>query len=752
MLMRKTEERRKRKGKKSYYYKFFLSFIMVLFVPMLTIALIFISSQRIIRGQILKASENTLNQFFRRVDDVLNEAQEVCITIVNSSDSKTYSKKLIDQFDKRAFCTREIQQQLKSYIGEKYQDIFEYYPEKDYVISANYAAVNLEAYYKLYYADEEDDFPEEFERAVKTSRKKPVLFGMNTKGSRSYLCLSMKQVSYQDEKYDYVLVAVLRPEYVSELLENVVDGEQNGISMILNSGGEKIFSTDQAVYEEAFEEEQYKMQRQQSKVTDVSYVYAVPYSYFWSKLFTLYIICGVGTAVSLILGILVIFRQADKMYQPVDGIVKELQKQVSLTYDAGINTEFEFIKNTFDKEKREKLDMNRTIRQGERARRTNFILSIVNGSNEVSETADDIFVENGIELCSDYFCVALLCLEQEQSMESKLTAFVVTNVFEELCSNMGKGYVVELNNKEFVILVNPDTEADKDKLLPVLEKGIAILGRYRNMNLTIGLSNVREGLQGIHIACEEARRALRYSYLLGKKRVIAYSEIEKRTFRYLRAPELKMQHVVSEYLTGEEEKDTLKLVVELLTDYEIDKEASLETVECFAFEAVSMFHRCLMQEGLWTERWREKIMHLLDEPTLEMFQVYFADLLRQLKAKKQEIAGEQDVCAGVKEYIEQHYGEEQLSRVLLSDLFGVAPGYLSKMFKEKYQFTIPEYIAGTRIDHAKQQLRNTEKNVSEIAQENGFVNSASFIRTFKRQEGITPNVYREYFLKRHKTP
>ena len=140
-------------------------------------------------------------------------------------------------------------------------------------------------------------------------------------------------------------------------------------------------------------------------------------------------------------------------------------------------------------------------------------------------------------------------------------------------------------------------------------------------------------------------------------------------------------------------------------------------------------------------------MKLLDQTTLEAFKSYFTELLMQLYRKKQEKAGEQDVCAKVKEYIELHYGEEQLSRTQLSEMFGIAPGYLSKLFKEKYQFTIPEYISRTRVDNAKRQLRSTNCSVQEIAEKSGFVNSASFIRTFKRQEGITPNVYREFFEK-----
>ena len=63
-------------------------------------------------------------------------------------------------------------------------------------------------------------------------------------------------------------------------------------------------------------------------------------------------------------------------------------------------------------------------------------------------------------------------------------------------------------------------------------------------------------------------------------------------------------------------------------------------------------------------------------------------------------------------------------------------------FKDKYQLSIPDYISRTRINHAKRQLRETNCSIQEIAQDNGFLNSNSFIRVFKKQEGITPGVYR----------
>jgi AraC-like DNA-binding protein len=107
-----------------------------------------------------------------------------------------------------------------------------------------------------------------------------------------------------------------------------------------------------------------------------------------------------------------------------------------------------------------------------------------------------------------------------------------------------------------------------------------------------------------------------------------------------------------------------------------------------------------------------------------------------------ESAGEENVCTQALEYIEENYSDSQLTLTMMGDMLGMTPSYLSKLFKDKYQLSIPDYISRTRINHAKRQLRETNCSIQEIAQDNGFLNSNSFIRVFKKQEGITPGVYR----------
>ena len=760
MRVAENSRKKQKRGSKSYYYKFFMSFIIVLFAPMLTIALVFFSSQSTIKEQIMIASQNTLHQFFQRVDGVVDEAQDLDLSLISNSDCKSYSRKIVDQSGKSAYYSWKVRQILGNFTNEKYRDIFIYYPNIDYVVSRNNASMHLQSYYDTYYGNRSESFWEGFREVAMCTAKKPILCSMNGGVTDSYLCIAMRQAYKQDNTYDYVVVVVLNSDYVTEILKGVECGDQDGISMILNSEKEVLFSTDSIgtsyhmekyqgenlPYEEELGGEQYILQAEESKDNDVYYAYAVPSTYFWSKLFDLYIVCGLGTIASVVLGIFIAWKQTIKVYQPVGKIVNELQQQTAASYDAKNTTEFEFIKMLFDKEKKENLTLNRTIRSGVVFKRSNFIFSLLNGNRQIPEKTDDIFAENGITLCSDRFCVILLQMEQQGRLDKEMISFVITNVFEELFQREDRGYVLSLNDSKYVIWVNLMEGNDMAEVQGLLKEGETFFEQHMGMKLTIGVSTIREGMQGIYTAYKEAVQALKYSYLLGKERIIDYPEVAKREFKYLQTSEMKMLHVVTDYLAGNmAEEEAPCLVRELLEDYGVDISASMETVECFKFETISMFNRILMQEGFWNEEWKDGVLELLDKTTLAAFENHFAKLLMQLYHKKRATDEEKDICARALEYIEAHYKEEQLSRTVLGEIFGISHPYLSKLFKEKYQVSIADYITQTRIKNAKRQLRDTDRNVQEIAEQNGFVNSNSFIRAFKRQEGITPGGYRELF-------
>lgn len=756
----KQEKSSRRVRSKSYFYKYFISLLIMLVVPMLTTALIFVHAQGVVKEQIQIASRNTLNQFFERLDDTLEEGYNICVTIANNEKCKQYPRYVNLKQGKTSYQTWEIMNLLSNYGREKYHDIFIYYPIDDRIISGTRSSLTLDLYYDIFYHDDEREFREEFRAVAESEYGKPMLCSMKGKEADSYLCIAMNYRGSRNKENSFTVVVVLDQNYVAEVLQSVEEKGQSGISMLHDEKKEVIISTDalslsyglegyrenDVAFEDKVGEENCIVQVRKSGVVDAYYVYAVTYGYFWERLFSLYIICGLGALVFIAVGVFVAWEEARRVYHPVEQMVSNLQRQGADIYNDRINTEFEFIELLLGKEAKEKVAMNNAIRKGKAIKRDNFIYSLLNGSGENLTETNDIFYENGIDLYSDRFCVIVFDIEHEGILDSQRMLFVIANVYQELFERVGSGYLVSLSTGRYAILVNLKNNHGREELVSVIKEGQEFLEKFYELTATFGVSSIQEGMLGVHAAYEEACLALKYRYLLGKECTIEYDQVKEREFKYLPASEAKLLYKVSEYLFGEHlEMSVPALLDEVMNDYGIDVEASMETVECFKFETISVLNRVMMQGGYWSDQWKGMAMELLNRVTLEEFKEKLTELLSALYQKQRETVKEKDVCAQAYEYIETHYIEEQLSLNILGEIFGIAPSYLSKLFKEKYGISIPNFISQTRINSAKLSLRNTNRSIREIAEDCGFLSSSVFVKTFKKLEGITPGVYRGFF-------
>lgn len=93
--------------------------------------------------------------------------------------------------------------------------------------------------------------------------------------------------------------------------------------------------------------------------------------------------------------------------------------------------------------------------------------------------------------------------------------------------------------------------------------------------------------------------------------------------------------------------------------------------------------------------------------------------------------------------IDNTFSNPMLCLNSISDELGVSNSYISRIFKEKYNMGVVEYINRTRIDHAKKLIAQGDISIKAIAIKVGFSSDVSFIRVFKKYEQITPGKYKQ---------
>lgn len=77
--------------------------------------------------------------------------------------------------------------------------------------------------------------------------------------------------------------------------------------------------------------------------------------------------------------------------------------------------------------------------------------------------------------------------------------------------------------------------------------------------------------------------------------------------------------------------------------------------------------------------------------------------------------------------------------------FNMSDKQMSRLSKADHDVSIGKYIQIRRIERAKQLLKNTNKNLSEIADELCYSDEYAFGKSFKRIEGMSPIAYRKSF-------
>ena len=96
----------------------------------------------------------------------------------------------------------------------------------------------------------------------------------------------------------------------------------------------------------------------------------------------------------------------------------------------------------------------------------------------------------------------------------------------------------------------------------------------------------------------------------------------------------------------------------------------------------------------------------------------------------------------IQEYIHVHLAED-VSLQTLATHVDMHPVYLSKVYKLVTGEGLKDYLSRIRMERAVHLLKNKELKVYEIAGQLGYLNTAYFIKVFKKEFAVTPQEYRD---------
>jgi YesN/AraC family two-component response regulator len=96
------------------------------------------------------------------------------------------------------------------------------------------------------------------------------------------------------------------------------------------------------------------------------------------------------------------------------------------------------------------------------------------------------------------------------------------------------------------------------------------------------------------------------------------------------------------------------------------------------------------------------------------------------------------------QYIEEHYGDADISTYAIAQKFHLSQSYLCQIYREHTRTSIHATITQKRIDGACERLKqDPHRSIAEIGRHVGYMDAQYFAKVFRRVRGLTPSEYRE---------
>lgn len=623
-----------------------------------------------------------------------------------------------------------------------------------YKILHQYDGITFDEWTELEKQEHRGDFVPLYKNGKKSARK--TIAYMKTLLLNDKDHIATLTVLFDEQK---LLDAVRNISLVNESSVCIIDRENN----LITSSGDSDFSglqysilqnSDQIVRQKIGDRKM-AVTHQKSDVTGWEYVVAVPDSVFMQKVDQMRTLALASMLFCVLLSGLFALLFARRNYNPVYEImdyIAKIQKKENKKAPDNCN-EFSFLQDFIKSNQSEKEKYYRGWEQHSRELRGDFLSRLLKAEIDPNLSLPDVLSNYHIRFNGDYFAVLLVSVEnyakifeQKDYQSPDLVKFAISNVLEELANQKNTGYMVDCGDTLALLLCLEEESGDREgELSRIAEKARSFFEDQLEVTVTISCSPVHKTIRKIAAAYREASVAMDYKVIFGEGTIIHFGDIRPTRNSYPYSYEI--EHRLTNSIMGGDYDSARDSLMRIFDDRKPQNYLSIEMTRCLMFGVINTMVQTIFEDG---EEESESFLEILNPvsrimccKTLPAMREEMESILRQIcefKAQNRKRNKTDRQAEKIIEYVQEHYKDENLSIAGIAEAFGMNPIYLSRFFREKTGEALLEYIVRFRIEKAKEYLKQG-CSICKTASEVGYNNYKTFIRAFKKLEGVTPGRY-----------
>lgn len=314
--------------------------------------------------------------------------------------------------------------------------------------------------------------------------------------------------------------------------------------------------------------------------------------------------------------------------------------------------------------------------------------------------------------------------------------------------------LLDRKTEGIAILVKADSAEELTERIKKIENDfVTVLSEYSNVRYFAGIGTPVNRLRALAESFNHARHAFAMRFLMDESRFLRYDDIADNNIAGMHAEEFDMANVnmtesdkkkVSEFIRRGDRSDVLYFVEAYIDQL---KEGAVKSTLFRQYLAMDMyFAAAAFVESIGMPK---SELEPVDQNSgvlknVDKTKEYLVRLIdKAMELRDNNVTNRYgDVIEEVKSYIDENYGDEELSLNMVAAHVGFSPNHLSMVFSQETGNSFIRYLTEYRMNKAMELLRCTGKRSVEISLEVGYKDPHYFSYLFKKTVGMTPTQYR----------
>jgi AraC-like DNA-binding protein len=445
-------------------------------------------------------------------------------------------------------------------------------------------------------------------------------------------------------------------------------------------------------------------------------------------------------ALIMITEIVVIYISVRNNYQPINRLV-QLAKNMFAPRDSKAMNEIDTIRFALDQLSSANSQLDERVKGTIPVMRENVLFELVSERYESWEAFRNQAAPYGIVFGHDLYSVAVLSCEPGEDGSGAAAAAECCRRKENDLPDGLQGYFFNSVYEREVVFVCSHT-ADfslKTFLIELCQE----LAEQAGVRALIGIGSPGSSPAEVHASYLQALRTAEYLRVRNQFAVLLFHEIDIQQTGAVSYFAEQLQSL--ELCILKNDASAVEAAMERICDYIGDDKTPAHMVRAVYLNTVIVIFNGL-------QRFRQTDQLLLQLTGVASLHRYttrqMIDILRSscdklcVLIRGTQAPSRAATANEILSFIERKGTDSDLSLQMIADHFNMTLSNFSYHFKKTTGQNFKEYVDRYRIQKSIQLLRSSDKPLDAIAQQVGYLNASSFIRSFKKTVGMTPGQFR----------